>query len=167
MGVILLITSIGMWWCPSCCLIPRNWISCEDPSTFFCLIVKPAHRRIWIIPSPFVKTSLAVSPHAKMSSIYSVCSGALHCSSAVGINPWQIFGLYFHPGGRRFQVYWAPLQVKANRGLHSAARRMEKKTLAMSIVEYYLAAFYSNSYWSSSISGTAILSRGMTSFRPQ
>lgn len=90
MGVILLITSIGMWWCPSCCLIPRNWISCEDPSTFFCLIVKPAHRRIWIILSPFVKTSLAVSPHAKMSSIYSVCSGALHCSSAIGINPWQI-----------------------------------------------------------------------------
>jgi len=51
-----------------------------------------------------------------------------------------------------------PLQVKANCGLHSAAKGMEKNALTMSVVACHLAAFDSSSYWSSSMSGTAALS---------
>ncbi|GAB0207922.1 mitochondrial enolase superfamily member 1 [Grus japonensis] len=38
-------------------------------------------------------------------------------------------GLCFYPWGSQFQVYWTPLQVKANCGLHSAAKGNEKNTL--------------------------------------
>ncbi|GAB0204952.1 hypothetical protein GRJ2_002960800 [Grus japonensis] len=55
-------------------------------------------------------------------------------------------GAYFHPWGSRFQGYWTPLQVKANCGLHSAAKGIEKKAFAVSIVTYHLAAFDSSSY---------------------
>jgi len=58
------------------------------------------------------------------------------------------------------------LKVKANSGLHSVAKGMEKNALAMSVVAYHLAAFDSNSYWSSSMSDTAALTGGVASFRP-
>jgi len=93
-----------------------------------------------------------------MLPMYCRCSGASHCSSAPWISPWQMAGLCFHPWGSQFQVYWMPLQVKANCGLHSAARGIEKNALAMPAVAYHLAAFDSSSYWSSSMSGTAVLS---------
>jgi len=62
------------------------------------------------------------------------------------MSPWQMVGLCFHPWGNRFQLYWIPLQVKANCGLYSTAKGIEKKALAMSVVAYYLAAFDSSSY---------------------
>ncbi|RMC21412.1 hypothetical protein DUI87_02277 [Hirundo rustica rustica] len=49
--------------------------------------------------------------------------------------------------------------------VHVRARGMEKKALAMSIVAYYFAALDSSSYWSSSMSGTAVLNGGVTSFK--
>jgi len=55
-------------------------------------------------------------------------------------------GLCFHPWGSLFLVYWMLLQVKANCGLHSAAKGMEKNALAMSIVAYHLAAFHFSWY---------------------
>lgn len=50
------------------------------------------------------------------------------CSSAAWISPWRMVGLHFHPRGSWFQVYWMPLQAKANWGLHSAAKGIEKNT---------------------------------------
>lgn len=44
---------------------------------------------------------------------------------------------------------------------------IEKNALARSAVAYHLATFGSRLYWSSSLSGTAALSSGVTSFRPQ
>lgn len=35
--VVLLITSAGKWWCPSCHFIRRNWISCAGPFRFVSL----------------------------------------------------------------------------------------------------------------------------------
>ncbi|KAK4826326.1 hypothetical protein QYF61_007411 [Mycteria americana] len=61
------------------------------------------------------------------------------------ISPWQLAGLCVHPCGGRFSVYWTPVQVKANCGLHSAAKGIEEKALAISIVAYHLAAFDSSS----------------------
>lgn len=55
---------------------------------------------------------------------------------------------------------------KAKSGLHSAANRIEKKVLAMSVVAYHLSSFDSSSYCSSSMSGMAALNGSMTSFRP-
>jgi len=55
-------------------------------------------------------------------------------------------GLCFHPWGNQFQVYWIPLQLKANCGLHSAAKGKEKNTLAVSVVAYLLAACDTSSY---------------------
>ena len=81
MAVILLTTSVQMCQHPSCHFISRNWISCAGPFTLFCLIAKPACRRIWIICSPFSKTSLAVLPHTVMSSMYMLRSTTLfQCS---------------------------------------------------------------------------------------
>ncbi|CAN0148625.1 unnamed protein product, partial [Bubo scandiacus] len=107
-----------------------------------------------------------VSPHTMISSMNCRCSGAPPFSSAVWTSLWQMVELCFHPWGNRFQVYWIPLQVNTNCGLHSGAIGMEKNALAMSVVAYHLAAFDSSSYWSSSMSGTAALIAGVTSFRP-
>lgn len=93
--------------------------------------------------------------------------GVSLCSSAVWISPQQMPGLCFHPWDSRFWVYWIPLQVKANCGPYSAAKRTEKNTLSISIVAYCLAAFDSSSYWSCSMSNVEALSGGLTSFRPR
>ena len=53
-------------------------------------------------------------------------------------------GTVFPPWGSGFEVGWMPFQVKANCGLHSAAKGMEKNALAMSTVAYHLAAFDSS-----------------------
>ena len=49
----------------------------------------------------------------------------------------------------------------------SAAKGIEKNTLATSIVAYHLADLDSGLYWSSSVPGTATLSDGVTLFRPR
>jgi len=143
-AVMLLMTSIGIWQRPSCHFIPKNWISCASPLTLLCLMAKPAFRRVWTIFFPFSKTSSTVSPHTMMSLMYCTCSGASPFCSAVWISPWQMVGLCFHSWGSWLQVYWTPLQVKANCGLHSAAKGMEKNALVMSIVAYHLPAFHSS-----------------------
>ena len=164
-AAILLMTSIGIWWHPSWHFIPKNWISCAGPLTLLCLIAKLAFRRVWIIFSPFTETSSAVLPHTMILSMYCRCWGNSPFSSAVWMSPWQMLGLCFHPRGNRFQVCWTPLQMKTNCDLHSAAKRIEKNALTMSIVASHLAALDSISYWSSNMSGTAALSGGFTSFR--
>lgn len=57
--------------------------------------------------------------------------------------------------------------MKANCSLHSAAKGIEKNALTMPSAAYHPAAFNSSSYRSSNMSGTAALSGGVTSFRPQ
>jgi len=51
-------------------------------------------------------------------------------------------GLCFHFWSSRFLVDWTLLQVKADCGLHSAARDSEKNALSMLIVAYHEAQSY-------------------------
>ena len=53
-------------------------------------------------------------------------------------------GTVFPPLGQSIPGVLDAPQVKANCGLHSAAKGMEKNALAMSIVAYHLAAFDSS-----------------------
>ncbi|GAB0175750.1 hypothetical protein GRJ2_000040200 [Grus japonensis] len=112
---------------------------------------------------PFLKNFFCcVAPYNDVINVLQVL-GASPRSSAVRISPWQMVGLCFHPWGSQFQAYWTSLRVKANYALHSATKGIEKNALGTSIVAYHLAAFDS----SSSMSGTAALISGVTSFRPQ
>jgi len=96
-AALLLSTSIGIWRCPSCHFIPKSWISCACPSVSLHFMAKPAFRRIWVIFSPFSKTSSAVLPHTMKSSMHSRCTWASPFSSSFYTSPWQMVGLCFHP----------------------------------------------------------------------
>ena len=138
-AVVLLITSVGVWWRLSCHFILKNWIPCAGPLTLLSFIAKPALERIKRNLS-FSNTSSTALPYTMMSSIYCRCLGASPGSSAVCGSPWWTIGLCSHAWGSWFQVYWIPLRVKANCGLHCAARGIEKNALAVSVVAYHLVA---------------------------
>jgi len=89
--VVLLITSAGEWWRPSCHFIPRKWISCAGPFTLFCLIVKTACRQIWIICSPFLKTSSAVLAYINVLQVLG-STALFQCSlNRRMANGWAVF----------------------------------------------------------------------------
>ncbi|KAJ7415621.1 hypothetical protein BTVI_37816 [Pitangus sulphuratus] len=69
--------------------------------------------------------------------------------------------------GSQFQVYCTPLHMKANYGLHSAAKGMEKNAFAISVVAYHFIVLDSSSYWSSNMSDTVALNGSVTSFKPR
>jgi len=52
----------------------------------------------------------------------------------------------FLPLGQLIPGVLDPLQVKANCGLHSAAKEIEKHVLAISVVAHHLTAFDSSWY---------------------
>lgn len=116
-----LVHVIYIWQCLSCYFIPKNWISYAGAFILFCFMAKTAFRRIWIIYFSFSKTS--VFPHMMLLLMYCRYSGDSPWSSAVWVSSWKIVKLYFYPWGSQFHVYWMLLQVKANCGLHSAARK--------------------------------------------
>lgn len=125
-GVILLIAFIRIWQCPSCHFIPNNWISCAGPLTLVC-----SKTSFWknLDSSSLLKRFLCcVAPHNYVINILQVFGNftlfqlSLDQSAANG-------GAVFPPQGSQFQVHWVPLHLRANYGLRSAARGIEKKRI--------------------------------------
>jgi len=141
-AAVLLIIFIGIWQCPSCHFAPKKWIPCAGHLTLLLFMAKPDFRRIWTIFFTFLKKIFyCVAPHDNVINVLKVfCSFTpFHCSLD---QPMANGRAAFPPWGSWFQVYWTPLQVRANCGLYSAAKGIEKNTL--SIVACNLAAFDSS-----------------------
>lgn len=122
-----------------------------------------AFRTIWIIFYPFSKASSAVLSHRLMPLMYSKCSVACpfpEQSGSVQHKHWSYIS-----------VSWAA--VSRCTGISLNERKLWPALCAKGIeknLQYWwwhnFAAWYSNSYWSSTMSGTAAFSGGVTSFRP-
>ena len=72
-AVILLTTSTGMWWHPSCHFIPRNWISCADPFNFFSVNNQTSSQKDPNCSLSFLETYLCyIAPHHNAINVLQV-----------------------------------------------------------------------------------------------
>lgn len=109
------------------------WLDCSHKETFC--------REVFLVEcseTEKISQTSADLPHRMMSSHQGIADVQdLHLFSvrteSVPDTSWDCF----RPWGSRFRVCWMPLQVKANRGLHSSAVRTES-ALAIPVAVFHL-----------------------------
>lgn len=122
-------TSMRMWQCSFCHFTPKTWISWAGPLILLCFMPEPAFRRIWVI---FPLSQKIPLPCCYIQWCHQRTAGVLkpHCFP---VQPGSVHGRGWGCASTHGGVNSSVLHVPPDESkLHSAARGVEKNTLAMS-----------------------------------